>query len=266
MTRFRFGLLTVVLLVGGWLVSPAAGQDLNTLLVGFLSDLRSGTFSIGSLKDIVISSDGDGAVTFAASGTNGSAESITVNLDDTSDTATFSSATSVTTWTFGDVSVMASRLRSSGTTITLDTSAGAGVGCTVNNNAPAKFSCGNNAVDLGASGAAFKSLVASGTAVLGSAGITTVDGATTFAVTSSVMTLACTGAETINTITGGIAGMVVWIINNDTDCTIADDDVATASNAIDLTGTGTNDVGAVAKVIGLLYDGSSWLQIFESDN
>jgi hypothetical protein len=95
----------------------------------------------------------------------------------------------------------------------------------------------------------------------------TVDGATTFAVTSSdYIVLTCTGAETINTITGGVVGKVLVIENTDTDCTIADDDAATAADAVDLTGTATNDVGAAAKVIGLIYNGTHWKQIWESDN
>ena len=95
---------------------------------------------------------------------------------------------------------------------------------------------------------------------------TTVDAATTFAVTSSYTELACTGPETINTITSGVTGAVIWLENSDTECTIADDDNPTAANAVDLTGAATNDVGAVAKVIGLIHNGTSWLQIFESDN
>ena len=94
----------------------------------------------------------------------------------------------------------------------------------------------------------------------------TVNGATTFAVTASYMVLACTGAETINTITGGSTGTLVLVENSDTECTIADDDDATAADAIDLTGTATNDTGAVAKVITLLYNGTHWLQTSESDN
>lgn len=94
----------------------------------------------------------------------------------------------------------------------------------------------------------------------------TVDGATTFALTQGYVVLACTGAETINTITGGITGMVVYLENSDSECTLADDDDATAANAIDLTGTATTDVGAVAKVLTLIYNGSHWLQTGESDN
>lgn len=94
----------------------------------------------------------------------------------------------------------------------------------------------------------------------------TVDGATTFAVTSSYVTLACTGAETINTITGGIAGMRLLIEHTDTDCTVADDDAATAADAVDLTGTASNDVGAAAKLLMLHYNGTHWLELSESDN
>jgi hypothetical protein len=94
----------------------------------------------------------------------------------------------------------------------------------------------------------------------------TVDAATTFALQSDYITLACTGAETINTITGGFTGLRVYVEHTDTDCTIADDDAATAANAVDLTGTATNDVGAAAKVIVLLYNGTHWYQVGESDN
>ena len=94
----------------------------------------------------------------------------------------------------------------------------------------------------------------------------TVDGATTFAITSSYTVLACTGTESINTITGGITGAVLYLENSDTECTIVDDDSATASNAVDLTGAATDDVGAVAKVITLIYNGTHWLQVAESDN
>lgn len=99
----------------------------------------------------------------------------------------------------------------------------------------------------------------------------TVDSATTFAVANaadgaSYIILQCTGAETINTITGAVTGQILIIENTDTDCTIADDDAAVAANAINLTGTATNDVGAAEKIITLIYDGSAWAQIAESDN
>lgn len=95
----------------------------------------------------------------------------------------------------------------------------------------------------------------------------TVDAATTFALTTSdYITLACTGAETINTITGGVSGVLLIVEHTDTECTIADDDSATAANAVDLTGATANDIGAVAKVITLLNNGTHWLQVSESDN
>ncbi len=95
----------------------------------------------------------------------------------------------------------------------------------------------------------------------------TVDGATTFSVaTRNHVTLACTGAETINTITGGVPGQLLYLANTDTECTLADDDDATATDAIDLTGTATSDVGAVKKILVLFYNGTSWEQISESDN
>ena len=87
-----------------------------------------------------------------------------------------------------------------------------------------------------------------------------VDAATTFAVTSCLVNLSCTGAETINTITGGSLGMIVQLINSDTDCTIADDDAATASNAIDLVGTAANEVGVVNEIITLIYNGTYWVE------
>lgn len=93
----------------------------------------------------------------------------------------------------------------------------------------------------------------------------TVDAVTTFAVTSSYIVLACTGAETINTITGGKTGMILTIENTDTDCTIADDEAATAADAVDLTGA-ADDVGAAKKVLTLLYNGTDWMEVSESDN
>ena len=94
----------------------------------------------------------------------------------------------------------------------------------------------------------------------------TVDAATTFAITSTYAVVACTGAETINTITGGFTGAVLYLENTDTDCTIADDDAAVAANAINLTGAGTNDVGAAEKILVLLYNGTDWQEVTESDN
>lgn len=98
----------------------------------------------------------------------------------------------------------------------------------------------------------------------------TVDAATTFAVSPrfpwAYVSLACTGAEAIDTITGGRQGLVLYIANTDTDCTLNDDDAATAADAIDLTGATTNDVGAAKKMVVLIYNGDSWEQVAESDN
>ena len=98
----------------------------------------------------------------------------------------------------------------------------------------------------------------------------TVDGATTFAVSPRFpfhyITLACTDAETINTITGGRQGLLLYIAHGDTDCTITDDDAATAADAIDLTGAATDDIGAAKKVLVLIYNGTDWEEVSESDN
>lgn len=109
-------------------------------------------------------------------------------------------------------------------------------------------------------------ITANGKMAHGSGTTVTVDGATTFAVQTNYHVLACTGNETINTITGGVTGMVLYLENSDTECTIADDDTPTAADAIDLTGAATTDVGAAAKVLVLLYNGASWLEVGESDN
>lgn len=97
----------------------------------------------------------------------------------------------------------------------------------------------------------------------------TVDAATTFDAAASYVVLACTGAETINTITmtGDQGGVILDIEHSDTDCTIADDDSPTAADAIDLTGTATNDTGAVNKIISLRrHSDGYWIQLAESDN
>ena len=97
----------------------------------------------------------------------------------------------------------------------------------------------------------------------------TVDAATTFAVSGrfgwAYVLLACTGAESIDTITGGTTGMLLFIEHTDTDCTLNDDADATAADALALTGAAT-DVGAVEKMLVLIYNGSYWLELAESDN
>ena len=91
----------------------------------------------------------------------------------------------------------------------------------------------------------------------------TVDGVTTFAITSSYITLACTGTETINTITGGTTGTLLYIDHGDTECTLASDADPTAANAMALL---ASDVGAVNKTIVLMHNGTYWQELSESDN
>ena len=271
MTKLRFAGLALLVVLSGWMIRPAIGQDLNTLLTYFITDLRAGTFSIGTAKDVTISSDGDGAVTFTGNG-DGSDEALTINLDDTANEAVVSSSTGVIVLSLGSVNVAvgavpatAGGLRLGNATSVTGRNSEDSANYTILN-----FDAAEN-VNIG--DATVTSVTSLGTITYVNARLAmatrqapTVDAATTFAITSSYVVLACTGAETINTITGGVTGAVVWLENTDTDCTIADDDDPTAANAIDLTGTATNDVGAVAKVIGLIYNGTSWLQIFESDN
>lgn len=125
----------------------------------------------------------------------------------------------------------------------------------------------DNVSDIGAPGATRpKDIYISGRIAQNRKEAIVVDAVTTFAVTSGYISLACTGAETINTIAGGATGLELVIEHTDTECTIADDDDPTAANAVNLTGTATNDAGAVGKVIRLLYDGTHWLQVGESAN
>lgn len=100
----------------------------------------------------------------------------------------------------------------------------------------------------------------------GAAQSMTLNGATTFGITASTVLFDCTGAETLNTITGGSAGVILYLQNADSECTIADDDTATAANAINLLGTATNDVGATGKWLTLIHDGNAWQQVAESAN
>lgn len=87
-----------------------------------------------------------------------------------------------------------------------------------------------------------------------------IDGATTFAVTSSYTNLTCTGAETINTITGGVTGAILYIELGDSTCTLANDDAPTATDAIDLDGAG--DVGGdVNMMVALIFTGSNWVAL-----
>lgn len=100
----------------------------------------------------------------------------------------------------------------------------------------------------------------------GSAQNVDLNGVTTFAATSTHIVLTCTGPESLITITGAVSGGRYLFEHDDTDCTITDDDDPTASNAIDLTGSATNDQGATHKLIELFYNGTFFKQLSESDN
>ncbi len=86
---------------------------------------------------------------------------------------------------------------------------------------------------------------------------------TTFAITSDYVQLTCTAAENIATITGGLEGTRLIIEYVDTNCTLDADATPTATDALALD---ASDVSAVNKVIMLVYNGSHWLKVAESDN
>lgn len=97
------------------------------------------------------------------------------------------------------------------------------------------------------------------TATLGAA-------ATTFGVTSNVITLTGDGGgNTIATITGGVDGMLLTIICVDANITFTDTDAA-AANKMDLPGVATDITSADDKVIQLVYDGTSWFCTSVSTN
>jgi len=91
----------------------------------------------------------------------------------------------------------------------------------------------------------------------------TVDGATTFAVTTNHVILACTGTETIDTITGGVLGQYLHIEHSDTECTLNDDPDATAADAFSMT---ASLAGAVNTSVVLFYNGTYWLEVSRSVN
>ena len=82
-------------------------------------------------------------------------------------------------------------------------------------------------------------------------------GDTTFALTSNVVILTGdAGANTLATITGGVAGQLLTIICTDALVTITDTDAHTA-NTIDLSAAFTS---ADDKVLTLVFDGTSWYE------
>lgn len=341
MSTWRRVIAAFLLGAGLFLTVPIYGQDLNTLLVNFITDLRNGTFTVGggAGTPVILTSDGSDSLAqrngataqqFCVYNTFTSAtnqEKVCIDYKATADTPLIGSRTGSAGGSARVVGFIAQgasagglagvranraaapfvRLGIFGTTAlsSVDSSGATGnmvevgygtntatsgsvVGAAVvptynqasgtadnkdfiiNRTQTAIGSGAQYAFETQIAGTAQFSISSLGTLALRNKCTVTVDGATTFALSNtagcSYIDLQCTGAETINTITGAVTGTLLWLLNGDTDCTIADDDVATAANAIDLTGTGTNDVGAVAKVVGLIYDGANWMQLFESDN
>jgi hypothetical protein len=88
-------------------------------------------------------------------------------------------------------------------------------------------------------------------------------GATTFAATSSLMTITGNaGTNTIATITGGLNGQRLTLIFTDALVTITDDN-SHAANTIDLSAP---FVSADDAVLDLVFDGTSWYEVSRSVN
>jgi hypothetical protein len=88
-------------------------------------------------------------------------------------------------------------------------------------------------------------------------------GATTFAVSSNVMTITGdAGSNTIATITGATNGQLLTLIFADALVTVTDDNTHVA-NSVDLSGTFTS---ADDTVLQLVFDGTSWYEISRSVN
>ncbi|MBP9717748.1 hypothetical protein KBD59_00420 [Candidatus Gracilibacteria bacterium] len=80
----------------------------------------------------------------------------------------------------------------------------------------------------------------------------------------NVINLEATSAD-VNTITNGVAGQMLILLFNDA-VTVADDDTATAANAINLVGIATSFVAAAGDTLTLVSDGSSWREVTRSVN
>ena len=104
-----------------------------------------------------------------------------------------------------------------------------------------------------------------GTTMLGNVAQQTITlgaGDATFAVTSNVVTITGdAGGNSITTITGASPGLYAFIFV-DANVTFVDDD-GHGANTIDLNG---NQVGADDKVIGMVFDGTSWYKSSASAN
>ncbi len=88
-------------------------------------------------------------------------------------------------------------------------------------------------------------------------------GATTFAVTGEAMIIdGDAGGNTIATITGGATGQTLILLFVDASVTITDTDAHTA-NTVDLSAAFTS---ADDTTLTLLFDGTSWYELFRSVN
>lgn len=91
----------------------------------------------------------------------------------------------------------------------------------------------------------------------------TLNAATTIAVTKNVHILDCDGAETLTTITGGLAGAFLTFKFLDADvCTITDDDTGTA-NTIDISAA---YLSTARDTLTLFFDGTSWVEVSRAVN
>ena len=94
----------------------------------------------------------------------------------------------------------------------------------------------------------------------------TVEAVTTFVATRNVLTLECTGAESVATITrpSGVSGSGLLILHHgDTDCTLTDTDDG-AADTIDLDEVDVAaalNVGADDRTVMLSHDGTLWRQV-----
>lgn len=262
-------LMASAFVVGLAMVAPA--QDLNTLLVSWITQLRAGTVDVGAAGDALLVRD---AANVLAIRNSTAAQALNIYNTFTSASAYeravlgwSANLFSIETGSAGAGTTRAMRIGTNGGGAAITFRTNNTNQWTISGSSGALLAATDNTPDIGADGATRPNdIFLAGRLAVNNHPTVTVDGATTFAVTSSYTILACTGAETINTITGGVTGMILVLENTDTDCTIADDDAATATDAVNLSGAATTDVGAAEKVITLIYNGASWFQIAESDN
>lgn len=96
--------------------------------------------------------------------------------------------------------------------------------------------------------------------------VTLAGAATTYAATRNINKIDCDGGgNSIATITGDQIGMEHCLWFTDATCTIVDDDAATATDAIDLTGATTNlATPAAGSILCLVHDGNHWVETSRS--